>query len=222
VAVAGAFELFAFMRTNFPATLLYSLLYSVLLPYGSNFEPRGKSPSLQACRYDATLIDMANFSFDVVSEYDKAEMNNVFDQSQREIASRYDFKGTPAELEWLNADKTGLKVTGNGDWQIDAILDIVRKKLAAREQSQKVLDTSKESVVSNLKTTKEVPFKQGLDQEKAKKMTALIREQLPKVKTQIQGDAVRVMSGSKDDLQAVMQLLRSQDFDFPINFTNYR
>ena len=165
---------------------------------------------------------MGTFSFDIVSEYDKAEMNNVFDQAQREMGSRYDFKGTPAELEWLNADKTGLKVTGNGDWQLDAILDIVRKKLASRDQSQKVLDTTKEPVVSNMKTTKEVPFKQGLDQEKAKKITSLIRDKLPKVKTQIQGDAVRVMSGSKDDLQAVMQLLRAQDFDFPISFTNYR
>lgn len=167
-------------------------------------------------------ITMANFSFDIVSEYDKAEMNNVFDQTQREMASRYDFKGTPAELDWLNSDKTGIKLTGSGDWQIDAILDIFRKKLAARNQSQKVLDTSKESVVSNLKTIKEVPFKQGLDQEKAKKITSLIRDTHPKVKTQIQGDAVRVMSTSKDDLQSVMQSLKEQDFDFPINFTNYR
>lgn len=165
---------------------------------------------------------MANFSFDVVSEYDKAEMNNVYDQTQRELENRYDFKGTPAAVEWLNGDKTGLKVTGNGDWQIDAILDIVRKKLAARNQSQKVLDTSKEATESNLKTTKEVPFKQGLDQEKAKKITAIIRDKFPKVKPQIQGDAVRVMSNSKDDLQAVMQLLRQQDFDFPLSFTNYR
>lgn len=165
---------------------------------------------------------MANFSFDVVSEYDKAEMNNVFDQVQRELANRYDFKGTPAAVEWLNSDKTGFKVTGNGDWQIDAILDIVRKKLAAREQSQKVLDLSREAVVANLKTTKEVPFKQGLDQEKAKKISKLIRDQSPKAKSQIQGDAVRVMSSSKDELQQVMQLLRSQDFDFPLSFTNYR
>src|SRR3982751_2710252 len=100
---------------------------------------------------------MANFSFDVVSEYDKAEMNNVFDQVQREIDQRYDFKGTPAAIEWLD-DKKGLKVTGNGEWQIDDILDIVRKKLAAREQSQKVLDVSKEVTESNLKATKEVPF----------------------------------------------------------------
>lgn len=157
-----------------------------------------------------------------MSEYDKAEMNNVFDQAQREMANRYDFKGTPAAIEWLNNDKTGIKVTGNGEWQIDAILDIVRKKLAARNQSQKVLDTSKEIVESNLKTTKEVPFKRGLDQEKAKKITSLIREKFPKVKTQIQGDAVRVMNSSKDELQAVIQLLKSQDFDFPLSFTNYR
>lgn len=165
---------------------------------------------------------MANFSFDVVSEYDKAEMNNVFDQAQREMSSRYDFKGTPASIEWLNNDKTGLKIIGNGEWQIDAILDIIRKKLATRNQSQKVLDTSKEITESNLKSTKEVPFKQGLDQEKAKKITSLIRDKMPKVKTQIQGNEVRVTSSSKDDLQAVIQLLKAQDFDFPLNFTNYR
>lgn len=165
---------------------------------------------------------MAQFSFDVVSEYDKAETNNVFDQVQRELTNRYDFKGTPAQLEWLDADKNGLKVTGNGDWQIDAILDIVRKKLASRGQSQKVLDTSRETVVSNLKTTKDVPFIHGLGQDKAKKITNLIRDKYPKTKTLIQGEAVRVVSGSKDDLQAVMQLLKGQEFDFPISFTNFR
>lgn len=165
---------------------------------------------------------MATFSFDIVSDYDKAELNNVFDQTQRELQNRYDFKGTPAAVEWLDDDKSGLKIIGNGDWQIDAILDIVRKKLAARDQSQKVLDTSKELVTSNMKTTKEVPFKKGLDQEKAKKITAIIREKYPKVKPQIQGDEVRVSAGSKDDLQGVMQVLREADFDFPIQFTNYR
>jgi len=97
---------------------------------------------------------MANFSFDAVSEYDKAEMNNVFDQTEREMSNRYDFKGTPAAIEWLNSDKTGLKITGNGDWQIDAILDIVRKKLATRGQSQKVLDISKEAVTRGWIRTK--------------------------------------------------------------------
>lgn len=165
---------------------------------------------------------MANFSFDIVSDYDKAEMNNVLDQVQREITARYDFKNTSAALEWLNADKTGFKITGDSQYQLDAIADIIRKKLAAREQSQKVIDTTKEPVTSNLKMTWEVPFLQGLDQEKAKKITALLREELPKLKTQIQGQEVRVTSTSKNDLQAAMQLLRSKDFDFPLEFTNFR
>ena len=165
---------------------------------------------------------MATFSFDIVSEYNKAEMNNVFDQALREIASRYDFKGTPSELDWLE-DKKGFKIIGNGEWQIDAILDIARKKLSGRGISQKVLDTSRELVESNLKASKEVPFKAGLDQDKAKTLTKLIRDAYPKVKPQIQGDAVRVTSGSKDDLQAVMTLLRAkEELDFPISFTNYR
>jgi uncharacterized protein YajQ (UPF0234 family) len=165
---------------------------------------------------------MANFSFDAVSEYDKAELNNVFDQVQREIVARYDFKGTPANVDWLNSDKTGFKITGAGEWQIDAILDIVRKKLATRGQSQKILDTSQEITESNMQSTKVIPFKKGLDQEKAKKITKLLRDQLPKVKSQIQGDAVRVTSNSKDNLQAAMQLINSQDYDFPISYNNFR
>jgi uncharacterized protein YajQ (UPF0234 family) len=164
---------------------------------------------------------MANFSFDVVSDYDKAEMNNVFDQTQREMSGRYDFKGTPAAIEWLD-DKAGLRIIGSGDWQIEAILDIIRKKLAVRGISQKVLDTSHDVIESNLKASQAVPFKQGLDQDKAKKITATIRDKFPKVKTQIQGNEVRVTSNSKDGLQAVMQLLNAQDFDFPLSFTNYR
>jgi cyclic-di-GMP-binding protein len=165
---------------------------------------------------------MPTFSFDIVSDYDKAELNNVYDQTQREITARYDFKGTPAAVEWLNPEKTGIKVTGNGDWQIDAILDIVRKKLATRGQSQKLLDTSAEIITSNLKSTQEVPFKKGLDQAKAKQITTLVRDKYPKVKTQIQGEEVRVTSNSKDDLQAVMQLIREADYDFPVSFTNFR
>lgn len=164
---------------------------------------------------------MANFSFDVVSEYDKAEMNNVFDQVKREMESRFDFKGTPAEIAWLD-DKKGLKITGSGDWQVDTIIEIVRKKLASRGIDQAVLDVTRDTVDSNLKAIKEVPFKQGIDQENAKKISKLIRETNPKVKTQIQGEAIRVMSGSKNDLQEIMQLLRTNDFDLPLNFTNFR
>lgn len=107
---------------------------------------------------------MANFSFDIVSDYDKAEMNNVFEQTRKELGSRYDLKGTQTALDWMNSEKTGLTITGDNDYHIDAVLDIVRKKLATRGQSQKVLDASQENTVSNLKTTKQVPFKKGLKQ----------------------------------------------------------
>lgn len=164
---------------------------------------------------------MGTFSFDIVSEYDKAEMNNVHQQVEREIMNRYDFKGSPAAVEWL-ADKKGFKVIGSNEWQVDAVIDIIRKKLASREVSSKVLDLSKPVNESNMKATKEIPFVEGLDQEKAKKISALIREQFPKVKPQIQGDAVRVTSSSKDELQAVMSAVRAADFDFVTSFTNYR
>lgn len=165
---------------------------------------------------------MAQFSFDIVSDYDKAEMNNVFDQAKKELANRYDLKGSSASLEWLDSDKTGVLITGDNDYHIDAITDLVRKKLAARNQSQKVLDTSKEPVVSNLKITKEVKFKSGLKGDDAKKITKLIRDEYSKAKTQIQGEEIRVTSAKKDELQAVMSLLRQQSFDFPLSFINFR
>ncbi len=164
---------------------------------------------------------MANFSFDIVSDYDKAEMNNVFALVQKEITNRYDFKGTPAELDWMS-DKVGFKVIGANEWQIDSIIDIVRKKLASREQSSKVMDLSNEVVTSNLKATKQIPFIAGLDQDKAKKITKLIRDELPKLKPQIQGEAVRVIGNNKDDLQQAMRLVSGADFDFPVDFNNYR
>jgi uncharacterized protein YajQ (UPF0234 family) len=164
---------------------------------------------------------MATFSFDIVSEYDKAEMNNVFAGVQKEITGRYDFKNTPAEIDWM-PDKVGFKVVGANDWQVESIIDIIRKKLSSRELSSKVLDLSKDMVVSNLKTTKEIPFIAGLDQDKAKQITKLLRDELPKLKPQIQGDAVRVVGSSKDDLQSAMQQVRAADFDFPVAFNNFR
>jgi len=164
---------------------------------------------------------MPTFSFDIVSTYDKAEMNNVFGQAEKEIASRFDFKGTPAAIEWLG-DHIGFKITGAGEWQVENILDIIRKKLAARNQSSKTLDLTKPLIEANLKATKEVPFIAGLDQDKAKQITKLIRDELPKVKPLIQGDTVRVTGSSKDDLQAAMNIVRTADLDFPVNFENYR
>lgn len=164
---------------------------------------------------------MANFSFDIVSDYDKAEMNNVFQQAEKEIASRYDFKGTPASIEWLK-DKEGIRVVGSNEWQVDAVLDIVRKKLAAREVSSKVLDLENEVVESNLKASKDVPFKKGLNQENAKKIAKAIRDTHKKAKPQIQGEELRVTSASKDELQAVMTTARGLDIDVPLQFVNFR
>ncbi|MNI64133.1 putative nucleotide-binding protein [compost metagenome] len=105
---------------------------------------------------------------------------------------------------------------------MDAVLDVIRKKLSSREQSSKVLDLSKDPVESNLKSTWEIPFKQGLSQDNTKLITKKLRDDAPKVKAQIQGDAVRVTSSSKDELQQVIQLLSNVDYDFALQFINYR
>jgi hypothetical protein len=163
------------------------------------------------------------FSFDIVSNFDLSEVHNAIDQTQREIAQRYDFKGSSAGVAFDPKKGNGtLTITGDNQFHLDSIADILRKRFAARNLSQKTLDTSNEPTTSNLKMSWEVPLKKGLDQDKAKQITKLIRDKLPKVKTQIQGEEVRVTSASKDDLQAVVQLITTADFDFPLNCVNYR
>lgn len=164
---------------------------------------------------------MAQFSFDIESSFDKAEMNNVHQLTVREIANRFDFKGTPADVEWL-ADKKGFKVIGADEFQVQTIIDMIGKQLAKRGMTSKVLDLSGAHNAANMRAWQDVPFKDGLSQDNAKKITKLLKEQHSKVKTQIQGDSVRCTSNSKDELQAVVQTLRAADFDFPLNFTNYR
>lgn len=164
---------------------------------------------------------MAQFSFDILSSYDKAEMNNVYGQAEKEIASRYDFRGTSAKIEWLS-DKKGIKVTADSAWQLEQVIDLFRKKLAARDQTSKVLQLDGEVHEANMRAWQDIPFRDGLSQDNAKRITKLLKEHHPKLKTQIQGDEVRVTGGSKDELQTAMQTLRSEDFDFPLLFTNYR
>lgn len=164
----------------------------------------------------------STFSFDVVSDYDSGEMNNVLDQVKRELLNRYDFKGTAATIDWIDGEKTGFQITGENRYHLDTMLEMVRKKAATRGISQKTFDASQEPVESNLKLTWKIPFISGLDQEKAKKVTKLLRDELPKVKTQIQGDEVRVSSPKKDQLQAAIKTIEAADFDFPTNITNFR
>jgi len=164
---------------------------------------------------------MAQFSFDIESTYDIGEMNNVYDQSQKEISNRYDLKGTHTAMEWLD-DKKGLKIYGDNQFHLDAVMDSLRKKAATRGISQKTFDVSQEPETTNLRMIWVVPFKNGLKQDDAKKITKILRDELPKVKAQIQGEAIRVMSPKKDELQMAMQLLQTKEFDFPILFTNFR
>lgn len=164
---------------------------------------------------------MATFSFDIESTYDKAEMNNVEQLVTREIANRYDFKGAPAAVEWL-ADKKGFKVIGSSAWQVETVIDMIGKQLAKRGMTSKVLDISNKVTEANMRAWQDVPFKDGLKQDDAKKITKVLKEHHPKLKTQIQGDVVRVTGASKDELQGAMTTLRGIEFDFPLLFTNYR
>lgn len=162
-----------------------------------------------------------DFSFDVVSDYDVAEMTNAVDQAQRELMQRYDFKDTSASIEFVE-DKKGVLIKGDTKYQLDSIVDVLQSKLVKRGVSLKALDLSSEPVQGGKEMRWTVMFRKGLDQEKAKMITKAIREDYPKVKAQVQGEEVRVSSTSKDDLQGVMAALKAKDFDFPLSFTNYR
>ncbi len=165
---------------------------------------------------------MSNFSFDIVSEVNKSEVNNVFDQVKREISSRYDFKNTIAGIEWLNDNKNGFKVIGSSEMQIDAIIDIIRKKLSTRSLSQKLIDTSKEIESSNMKFSKELPFANGIDKDKAKDLSNKLRALFPKLKIAIIGESLRVSSVSKNELQNAINKVREMDLDYPVQFNNFR
>lgn len=162
-----------------------------------------------------------DFSFDVVSDYDVAEMTNAVDQARRELGQRYDFKGTAAQVDFTD-QKGGVVITGESKNQLDSILDVVQSKLLKRNVSLKALDVTAEPVASGNHIRWTIPFRKGLDQEKSKQITKVAREASAKVKAQIQGDTVRVSSTSKDDLQAVITALKAADFDFPLEFQNYR
>jgi len=164
-----------------------------------------------------------DFSFDIESDFDMMEMTNALDQTQREISQRYDFKGTDSSIEF-DEDKKGLVLLADSDYKVDAMVDIIESKMVKRGLSLKILDkSSPKEYASGDRTRQKITFKKGMDTEKAKKLTKIIREAYPKAKAQVQGETVRVSSGSKDDLQGIMQLLRANEsIDIPLQFTNYR
>ena len=163
---------------------------------------------------------MADSSFDIVSKIDRQEVDNALSQAAREISQRYDFKGTGAEIKW--SGEKAIEISANADDRARAVLEVFKEKLIKRDQSLKILDAS-EPRQSGRESKISIALKEGITTEDAKKIGKLIRDEGPKgVKVQVQGDELRVSGKKRDDLQAVQQLVRSQDYDFAVQFTNYR
>lgn len=163
-----------------------------------------------------------DFSFDMVSDFDIQEMNNAVDQTKREAENRYDFKGTNPQIEFEDG-KSSLLVNVDSEYKLSALLDVLESKMIKRNLSLKILDkTSPPEEASGGRVRKHIPFKKGLTSDQAKEITKKIRDSYPKVKTVIQGDSIRVSSPKKDELQGVMQLLRTADLPFPLQFTNFK
>ena len=162
---------------------------------------------------------MADSSFDIVSKVDKMEADNALNQAAKEIEQRYDFKGVGASIEW-SGEKILMKASSED--RVLAVLDVFQSKLIKRGISLKSLDSG-EPFASGKEYRIEASLKQGIDQENAKKISKIIREEGPKtVKSQIQGDELRVTSKSRDDLQEIIALLKGKSLEVDLQFTNYR
>jgi len=162
---------------------------------------------------------MADSSFDIVSKVERQEGDNALNQAAKEISTRYDFKGADASIAW-SGEK--IEMRANAEERVKAVLDIFQSKLVKRGISLKALDAG-EPQASGKEYKIFASVEEGISQENAKKVAKIIRDEGPKgVKAQVQGDELRVTSKSRDDLQAVQQLLKGKDLDFAIQFVNYR
>jgi uncharacterized protein YajQ (UPF0234 family) len=158
-------------------------------------------------------------SFDVVSDFDDMEMRNALDQVRREVQQRYDFKGVKFDLTQA---KTELVLHTDDEFRAKAIRDLIESKAVKRGLSLKIFDWGKLEPAGGDTVKQTIALRRGLSEELAKKLSKLIRDEFPKVKSQIQGDALRVTAKSKDDLQAVISRLKELDEQSPLQFTNYR
>ena len=162
---------------------------------------------------------MADSTFDIVSKVDKMEAENAVNQAQKEIAQRYDFKGVGAEVSW-SGEKLLLKASA--EERVKAVLEVLEAKMIKRGITLRSLDEG-EPYASGKEFRIEVNLKNGISSEDAKKIARIIRDEGPKtVKSQIQGDELRVSSKSRDDLQATMALLKGKDLDVALQFVNFR
>jgi uncharacterized protein YajQ (UPF0234 family) len=159
-------------------------------------------------------------SFDVVSKVDRQEVDNALNQAAKEVAQRYDFKGTDAGIAWSGDERIVLRA--NSEDRVKAVLDVFQTKLIKRGVSLKAIDAG-DPKASGKEYRIEAGLKEGLSQENAKKIGKMIRDEGPKgVKTQVTGEELRVTSKSRDDLQAVIGLLKGADLDVALQFVNYR
>lgn len=162
---------------------------------------------------------MADSTFDIVSKVDKMEAENAVNQARKEVEQRYDFKGVGASVEW-SGEKILLKASS--EERVKAVLDVVQSKFIKRGISLKSLDSG-EPYASGKEFRIEIALKNGISQENAKKIGKIIRDEAPKtVKSQIQGDELRVSSKSRDDLQETIRLLKAADLDVDLQFVNFR
>jgi cyclic-di-GMP-binding protein len=158
-------------------------------------------------------------SFDVVSEFDEQELRNALDQVRREVQQRFDFKGAKVEIE---QEKTELVLLADDEFRAKAIKDLIESKAIKRNLSLKIFDWGKVEPAGGNTVKQVIKLRKGLPDELARKLSKQIREEFPKVKPQIQGDAIRVAAKNKDDLQRVIARLRELDLEVPLQFQNYR
>jgi cyclic-di-GMP-binding protein len=161
----------------------------------------------------------STYSFDIVSDFDRQELVNAIDRTTREVGSRYDLKDTKTTIELVDE-----KITINTASQmtLDAVSEMLHASAVKRNLSLKIFDRGKVESASGSRIRQEITLKKGISQEHAKQISKLIRDEFKKVQPSIQGDVVRVSAKDKDDLQAVMQRLKQEDFPVALQFTNYR
>jgi cyclic-di-GMP-binding protein len=159
-------------------------------------------------------------SFDIVSKIDRQEVDNAINQAAKEISTRFDFRGVGASVAWSGDD--AIAISANSEERAKAVLDVLKDKLVKRGVSLKILDAG-DPKPSGKEYRMAVSLKEGISQDNAKKISKLIRDEGPSgVRAQIQGEELRVSSKKKDDLQGVISLLKGKDFDFALQFVNYR
>src|SRR5512135_1972552 len=158
-------------------------------------------------------------SFDVVSQVDPQEVDNAINQTRKEIIQRYDFKGTKTSID---VDKESIHVVSDDDFKVKAVVDVLQSKFVRRGISLKALVYGKIEPAAGALAKQTITVQQGIDADHARQIVKLVKDSKLKVQTQIQGDQLRISGKKRDDLQAAIQLLKAQDIDLPLQFSNFR